>query len=141
MKYLSILLFSCMLQTPANSQPDTAAVEKYEIAVSFGSMCCGPVSDAFLKDFIRQFSSKNKVIIPALQIGGCGREGEFKILFSVKKLNASGKKKLLAGLKKLIPQENEKNKKLKAGSGPVSLEYDLPKSQLVNCRGELTKWK
>jgi hypothetical protein len=104
-------------------------------------MCCGPVSDDFLKNFIQQFNRKNKVTIQAWQITGCGREGEFKILFSLTKLNRTAKNKFLNCLKKLVPEQNDKNKKLKASSGTVSIDYNFPKTELPNCRGELIKWK
>jgi hypothetical protein len=81
------------------------------------------------------------VTIPSWQITGCGREGEFIILFSLAKLKTATKKKFLSGLKKLVPDQNDKNKKLKASSGNVSLDYNFPKTELPTCRGELIKWK
>ena len=115
--------------------------QKYDVAVSFGSMCCGTAQSDFLANYIKLFNRTNKVILNAWQLDGCGREGEFKILFSLDKLSASKKKKLLSSLKKLIPEQNNKNKKIKASSGPISIDYDLPVNQLENCRGQLTKWK
>ena len=102
MKYIIILFLVSQVHSFANAQPASATPEKYDVVVSFGSMCCGTVSDDFLADFIKQFNCKNKVTIQGLQLSGCGREGEFKILFLLNKLNTSAKKKLITGLKKLV---------------------------------------
>jgi hypothetical protein len=141
MKFAVTFFLSALLHVQGYTQTDSSRVEKYDAVVSFGSMCCGPASDDFLKSFTQQFNKKNKVTIQAWQITGCGREGEFKILFSVAKLKTAAKKKFLASLKKLVPDQNDKNKKLKASSGTVSLDYNFPKTELPNCRGELIKWK
>jgi hypothetical protein len=113
---------------------------KYEVVVSFGSMCCGTPSDDFLKDYIKKFTCKNKITINAWQLGGCGREGEYKILFSLVNLKETNKTKLIAALKKLIPEQNDKNKAANASSGYINLDYNLPLSSFENCRGQLTPW-
>ena len=141
MKYVITFFLSALLHTQGYTQADSTHLEKYDAVVSFGSMCCGPVSDDFLRNFTQQFNRKNKVTVQAWQITGCGREGEFKILFSLNKLKTAAKKKFLTGLKKLVPDQNDKNKKLKASSGPIAVDYDFPKTELPSCRGQLTKWK
>lgn len=142
MQYRITFFFFMLIAFKANSNTiiNTASVN-YGVVVSFGSMCCGAASDDFLKNFVKEFNTKNKVDISAMQLGGCGREGEYKILFSFEKLKESKKIKFVAALKKLIPEQNEKNKIVKASSGPISLEYNLPLDKLENCRGQLTKWK
>ena len=134
-------LFVLLACTTVNAQTTTTVSPiSYGAAVSFGSMCCGTASDDFLKDFIKEFSCKNKVTVNAWQMTGCGREGEFKILFSLEKLKEAKKLKLIAALKKLIPAQNDKNKNVKPNSGPISVDYDLPLNKLGNCRGQLIKW-
>lgn len=140
MKNILLLFLVSQINTFVNAQPISGKTEKYDVVVSFGSICCGTVSDDFLVDFIKQVDCKNKVTIQAWQLGGCGREGEFKILFLLNKLNPSAKKKLITGLKKLVPEQNNKNKKAKASSGPINLDFDFPAKQLENCSGQLTKW-
>ena len=142
MQYRITFLFFMLVAFKANANTiiNTPSVN-YDVVVSFGSMCCGTASDDFLKNFVKEFNSKNKVAISAMQVGGCGREGEYKILFSLEKLKEAKKIKFVSALKKLIPEQNEKNKTVKASSGPISLEYDLTSNKLENCRGELTKWK
>ena len=140
---IGIILTLVFLQNSAviaqNSTPGTLA--KFDVIVSFGSICCGTASDDFLKEYFKMCSSKNKDSIIALKLGGCGREGEYKILFSLVKLAPPQKNKFIAALKKLIPEENEKNKAANASSGPISLDYDLPISQFEYCREQASKWK
>lgn len=142
MQYRITFFFFMLIAFKANANTiiNTPSAN-YGVVVSFGSMCCGTASDDFLKNFVKEFNTKNKVVISAMQVGGCGREGEYKILFSLEKLKESKKIKFVAALKKLIPEQNEKNKIVKASSGPISLEYNLPLNKLENCRGQLTKWK
>lgn len=142
MQYRITFLFFMLITFKANANTiiNTPSVN-YDVVVSFGSMCCGTASDDFLKNFVKEFNAKNKVVINAMQLGGCGREGEYKILFSLEKLKEAKKVKFLAALKKLIPEQNKKNKTEKASSGTISLEFDLTSNKLENCRGELTKWK
>jgi hypothetical protein len=113
----------------------------FDVVVSFGSVCCGTASDDFLKAYMKTYCSKNKDAIIALKLGGCGREGEYKILFALVKLAPPQKSKFISALKKLIPDENEKNKAASASSGPISLDYDLPISQFEYCREQSSKWK
>lgn len=140
-KYLVAFILFILMHTITYAQAGSTLPERFDVVASFGSICCGPVDDSFLKTYIKQFDLKHKVAVSVWQKGGCGREGEFKILFSLNNLPASAKKKLLTGLKKLLCDQNYKNKKLKASSGQVSLIYDLPANELTNCRGELTIWK
>lgn len=141
MKLSLIFFFVLLAYTTLNAQATTSNDSvNYAVVVSFGSMCCGTASDDFLKDFIKEFNRKNKVIINVWQMSGCGREGEYKILFSLDKLKVTKKTKLIAALKKLIPKQNEKNKAEKASSGLISLDYNLTANKLENCRGQLTKW-
>ncbi|MBC7511854.1 MAG: hypothetical protein H7320_24410 [Ferruginibacter sp.] len=142
MPYRIIFFFFMLVAFKANANTiiNTQSIN-YSVVVSFGSMCCGTASDDFLKNFVKQFNTKNKVVISAMQVGGCGREGEYKILFSLEKLKEAKKIKFVTALKKLIPEQNEKNKTVKASSGPVTLDYNLPFNKLENCRGQLTKWQ
>lgn len=141
MKLSMAYFFILLAYTAINAQTTTTySPVNYGVAVSFGSVCCGTASDDFLKNFVKEFNSKNKVIINAMQVGGCGREGEYKILFSLEKLKKAKKIKFVVALKKLIPAQNDKNKIVKPNSGPISLDYDLPLNKMENCRGQLTKW-
>jgi hypothetical protein len=142
MKFGIILLFGLLQNIAINAQNTAAGTPaKFDVIVSFGSVCCGTSSDDFLKDYIKTYTSKNKETMIALKVGGCGKEGEFKILFSLVKLDDSKKMNFISKLKKLIAEQNEKNKTANASSGPISLDCDLPISQFEYCREQPSKWK
>lgn len=138
-----IILICGLLQSVALSAQNVAAnmPAKFDVVVSFGSICCGTASDDFLKDCIKMYTSKTKDSIIALKVDGCGREGEYKILFSLVKWEESKKMKFISALKKMIPEQNKKNKATNASSGPISLDYDVALSEFSYCIGQPTKWK
>ncbi|MEJ7627811.1 MAG: hypothetical protein WKF35_13180 [Ferruginibacter sp.] len=113
----------------------------YETAVSFGSMCCGTASDDFLKDFHKKFNKTNKVVIPAFIASGCGKEGEYKVLFSLIKLKPLVKKKFLNELSTLITKQGKKNRDKNSSSGTISIEKNLVRTELDFCRGGIKKWQ
>lgn len=76
-----------------------------------------------------------------LQLGGCGREGEFKILVSLSKLKAAKKVKFKKALQKNILLQNSKNKSNKPSSGNINLDLSPEQRDFSNCLGELTEWK
>ena len=145
MKPLLLLSNILLFFAAANGQSAKSGVitipAKYEVVVFFGSMCCGPASDDFLKDFITHFNSTNKVTINTWQMTGCGREGESRILFSLVNLNKEKCDLFLSSIKTLVPSQNEKNKTVNASIGNISLSYDVLLSSLSNCRGPLSKYK
>ena len=124
----------------ANLQAQNKNAVKYDVIVSFGSMCCGTASDDFLKDFVKNYNRENKDSINGWLLGGCGREGEYYILFLLATLKDEKKINLKEELKKLIDEQNKKNKNVNASSGSISLMYDLPITNFEYCRGELTEW-
>jgi hypothetical protein len=118
-------------------------LKHYNIAVYFGSICCGPASPDFLKVFITNFNKKYKVSIMADIASGCGREGEFIVLLDLSNL-AKNKKK--AGidfydkLNKLVARETEKNRKASNSSGTLEIMKNISESQFKNCRTAVRKW-
>jgi hypothetical protein len=138
-----VLLLSILLTGIAvSAQYKTAAVPaKYDIAVSFNSICCGPPSADFLKTFVKKFNKDNKVLLNASIAGGCGREGEFSILFSLSGLKAKPKAKFMAAIKTLIPQQQAKNKTANNSSGNMELSYNVTAADFNNCRSGIAKWE
>ena len=141
MQYKMIIFFSLLFCITLNAQniKNTEPV-KYDVIVSFGSMCCGTASGDFLKEYVKNYNCKNKDTVNGWLLNGCGREGEYKILFSLAALTDSQKKELKGELKTLIDEQNKKNKTVNASSGSISLGYDLPITNFEYCRGELTEW-
>jgi hypothetical protein len=142
MKYSILLLAVFFMTTLVAAQNKTAAVPaKYDAAVSFNSICCGPPSADFLKAFVKKFNKDNKVVLNTSIAGGCGREGEFSILFSLTGLKAKPKAKFMAAIKTLIPQQQSKNKTANSSSGNMELTYNVTAADFGNCRSGITKWE
>lgn len=122
-----------------NDQIANVAVDSsYKVAVAFGSRCCGTVSSDFLGKFLKDFNRIAAVKVSADIAEGCGREGEFYILFKVDE-----KVKILF-IEKLIPLVNEEetnNRKKDASSGDVEIKYDVLKTAVGHCRLGVRSWK
>ena len=76
MQYKIFAFFSFMLCANLQAQNKNAESVKYDVVVSFGSMCCGTASDDFLKEYIKNYNYKNKDTVNGWLMGGCGREGD-----------------------------------------------------------------
>ena len=135
------LLASIMFFAGTYAQLTTPVTpEKYDVVISFNSMCCGTASNDFLKEFITNFNAKNKVALNVWQMSGCGREGESKVIILSAGIKKTVKTKLMKSLKTLIPQQNEKNKAIKASIGNIDLEYGIAANTITNCRGQLVRF-
>lgn len=141
MKYLFIFFAAMITGTIANGQNKKVALPtKFDVAVSFNSICCGPPSSDFLKDFVKKFNKENKLTLKTFIAAGCGREGEFSILFSLTGVKAKPKAKFMAAIKTLIPQQQAKNKTANTSSGNLESLYDVTPEEFSNCRSGITKW-
>lgn len=114
---------------------------KYDIAIKFGSICCGPASDDFLKKFVSDFCQKNKNSIHAFYKGSCGREGEYIILFSSGNISKQLKASFTSQLESILAQQNIENKSNKTQKGPITLLTESIEENIKGCRGALTKWE
>ena len=138
MKFAPILFLVLLQFASANAQtatPDT--IPKCDMVVAFGSMCCGTASNDFLKAYIKKFNSSSKDGIKGWLLGGCGREGEYKILLSFATLKESEKLKLVEEIKNLIDEQNKKNKAVNASSGSINITTNLAATNFEYCRGQL----
>lgn len=142
MKILRKVFFFILLASNVSAHSKNDSIPKfYDAIISFNSICCGTPSSNFLSSFLQDFCKKNKVILKAWHIGGCGREGEFKIMISASKLKKSKKNKFKKALQNIIPAQNNKNKTLKPSSGNINVEYDQSLSNSENCIERLSEWK
>ena len=114
---------------------------KFDVTVSFGSMAGGPSSDIFLKTFIKKFAKKYGVTVVGYKAAGCGREGEFNILFSLTGLKSTVKKKFLAELNTCVSSQEKKNKAKDENSGNITVEYNKSKDDFSFCREGIKTWK
>lgn len=140
MKQTLSIIIAMLFSASINAQSKIPTLSKFDVVVSFGSMCCGTATDDFLKTHFKKFSKLNKVTIPVYKASGCGREGEYKVMFSLKKLKPSVKKKFLGELKAMVARQEKKNKAKDPSSGPISLEYNLDSGEVSYCHGGISKW-
>ncbi len=131
-----MLFASSCSSSNGNSNP---AVTEYAAVVSFGSVCCGPVSDEFLKSFVKTYNNDQKVNISADIAAGCGREGEFAILF---KLDNQNEKHLnfLSELKKTVADADAKNRAGNNSSGTLEVKTDIKATDFEYCRLGIKSW-
>jgi hypothetical protein len=134
---LPLLLLNC---TKALTSNNTNVESAYVVGVSFNSICCGPPPDDFLKTFVNKFKNANGVSVAADKIAGCGREGEFVVLFDLSKMKEPAKASFVAGLEKLIPSQDAENKRASTSSGGLALLYNVKASDYSHCRIKAEKW-
>lgn len=135
---LTSIFVTAQIEKPVPMESQIPAT--YELVISFNSICCGPPSDEFLHSFIDTFNKKNKVHVAVWQLGGCGREGESKVLFSLKNLKKKNAKKFIDSMIKIIAKQNASNKSANASTGEISAEYEVLSNSITNCRGQLNSF-
>lgn len=115
-----------------------SADSTYPVSVVFGSMCCGTVSSDFLAKFLKDFNATATVKVTADIAEGCGKEGEFFVLFKIdEKQKASFTEKLMP----VVNAEETSNRKKDASSGGLEIRYNVPKTDLEYCRLGIKPWK
>lgn len=138
MKKISLLLvlcFSVIINSFANDGTKT-----YPVAVAFGSMASGPVSDAFLKKWAINFNRVNKTKVTAVKYAGCGREGEYAIMFNTGKISGEKRKKFLTELSAVIKKQEKINRKADKHAGNMDIQYNVNSADYNHCRLGAKAW-
>lgn len=154
MKTIALIIALCCMAGLSSCAGNKKNIEKdmatrplrdstYEVAVAFGSMCCGTASADFIFSFLEKYNSRSSAQRDVLAdvASGCGKEGEFYILFQ---LTDAEKEKFVAALLPLVEQEEKKNRQKDASSGSISLQFNISVSDLSYCRGGIQqsdKWQ
>lgn len=110
----------------------------YTVSVVFGSMCCGTVSSDFLAKFLKDFNTTAAIKVTADIAEGCGREGEFFVLF---KVDEKQKADFIEKLVPLVNAEETINRKKDASSGGLEIRYNVIKTDVEYCRLGIRPWK
>lgn len=126
---LAILSIGLIINSYANDGTRT-----YPVAVAFGSMASGPVSDAFLKKWAINFNKINKTKVTAVKYAGCGREGEYAIMFSPGKMAGDKRKKFFNELSAVIKKQEKINRKADQSAGNMDLQYNVNTADYDHCR-------
>ncbi len=140
MKQILTIIIATLFTTLIHAQTKIKTPSTFDVVVSFGSICCGTASDDFLKTFIKKFNKTHKVKIPSYKASGCGKEGEYKIMFSTVKLKPALNKKFLCDLKFLTEKQDAKNKAKDSSSGTINLDYNAVLDDVRYCRGGIARW-
>jgi hypothetical protein len=136
-KIVLFALFSISLGLTSMANDGTTT---YPVAVSFGSMAGGPVSDAFLKKWVINFNKLNKTKVTAVKYAGCGREGEYAIMFSTGKISGDKRKKFLTELKKTVSKQEKINRAEDKHAGNMDIQYNVNSAEYEHCRLGAKAW-
>jgi len=80
----------------------------YPLCLQFVSHCCGVPSEAPVKEYIDSFKLNQHIPeIKAIHIGPLGREGEYRIVFTLNELNDTQKAAFISGLKNVRKQGDD----------------------------------
>lgn len=132
---------ACSSSNTDTSKTTNLQMDKiYPVAVSFGSICCGTPSDDFLKTFASGFNKKNSVKVTADIAAGCGKEGEFVILFNLPDNQTAINKNFITELEKTVKETDEKNKIANSSSGGMQVLYNIKTAEYSYCRLGIKKW-
>jgi hypothetical protein len=133
LKKISLLIITSLLFIGAFAQTDAA--RNYKMVVSFHSFASGVPSSKPLTDYITKFKKANRIkSISADRIGPYGREGEYKLGFSLKELTKKQRTLFISRVKKVVKTMNEngsadlqENVSLSAGDMPVRATIEAKK--------------
>lgn len=136
--FLSFFLINCHKGVTPASASDS---QLYVVGVAFNSICCGPPSDDFLKTFVKKFNKTHNVKIAADKIAGCGREGEFVVLFNLSKIKDATKQKFIVEVEQLIPVQDAANKSANTSSGGLAVLHNVQEAEYNHCRIKSQNWE
>lgn len=110
----------------------------FKAGVAFNSICCGPADAGFLKTILK---SKDFKRIKAFKASGCGREGEFRILFTFKGVKTAMVKKFMKKLQEKVAKQDAINRANNASTGNMEVLENIKKEELDVCRMGIIAWK
>ena len=138
MKKFSFILFLFTAITFKSMAND--GTKTYPVAVSFGSMAGGPVSDAFLKKWAVTFNKINKTRVTGVVYSGCGREGEYAVMFNCGQMSGDKRKKFLNELNAVLKKQEKINRAADKHAGNMDLQYNVNSLEYDHCRIGAKPW-
>lgn len=101
--YFKIFLFAIYMAASVNGMAQKVEANRYYVSISFHSYGIGTPDAKPLNRYIAQFKKANKIkSISADHIGPLGREGEYKLAFSLKELNPKQRKSFIKNLNTVV---------------------------------------
>ncbi len=132
----TILLAATLLAATCNEK-NTPPPDSFEAGIYFGSMCCGTANDNFLKPIVEKYADR----IRTYKIVGCGKEGEFRVLFSAPSLPENEMNDFVKELTSLVEKQDAVNRAENATIGRMNIERMIGKEQYEFCRDSIKAWK
>ncbi|MCP9753393.1 hypothetical protein [Ferruginibacter sp. HRS2-29] len=132
LKKLFLLAVTGLLFSGAFAQSDSA--RNYKMVVSFHSFASGVPSSKPLTDYIAKFRKANKIkSISADRIGPYGREGEYKLAFTLKELSKKQRTLFISRVKKVVATMNE-NGSADLKENVTLLKDDMPARATIEAK-------
>lgn len=75
------------------------------VTVNFSSICCGPPSDSFLRDYVDNFQTIHHLTIPSEYVSTCGLEGDYKVVFGLDRLDQNSRDEFLTNLNTKVNEQ------------------------------------
>ena len=132
LKKIFLLVITGFLFLGAFAQSDSS--RNYKMVVSFNSFASGVPGSKPLTDYIAKFRKANKIkSISADRIGPLGREGEYKLAFSLKELTRKQRVLFISRVKKVVATMKERGS-ANVEENVVFLKADLPSRATIEAR-------
>lgn len=81
------------------------------LEISYGSVCCGPLSEKPVIIFLKEFKKKNQIrSLEILMQKGLGREGEFNLYVGTDFLTTNQRSRLVRGITAAVSNQNNNRK-------------------------------
>ncbi|AZA99076.1 hypothetical protein EG359_05415 [Chryseobacterium joostei] len=81
------------------------------LEISYGSVCCGPLSEKPVISFLKEFKKKNQIrSLEILMQKGMGREGEFSLYVGTDFLTTNQRSRLVRGITAAVSNQNNNRK-------------------------------
>jgi hypothetical protein len=123
--YIRMFIFASYLLLSLPVIAQKADTNHYFVTISFYSFGTGTPDSKPLKSYISKFKKANKIkSISADHIGPLGREGEYKLAFTLKELNARQRKLFVKDLKPVVDSMKER------GSAKMMLSEQISPSSI-----------
>jgi hypothetical protein len=135
-KYMKLLIFLIFLS--CNNMNIDSKDPVFDVAVSFNSMGTGTPGDAYLQELYTSHKKKHK--LQAYKAAGCGREGEFFILFSTNGMSPEDRNTFVKEVELQVDANNKANKARDENSGSMEVIHTITKETVAHCRIPLSKW-
>ncbi|AZA76981.1 hypothetical protein EG347_05390 [Chryseobacterium sp. G0186] len=87
------------------------------LEISYGSVCCGPLSEKPVISYLKEFKKKNQIrSLEILMQKGLGREGEFNLYVGTDFLTTNQRSRLVRGITAAVSNQNNSRKQESSGT-------------------------